>query len=182
MKKVLIVVLLTMMSVYLVAQESHPGLFKLMKNVVIKLGTDPMIVAAVKAKNTQNESMDTIKMHDQEWIAATTPTPFMKEIFDNETSKHLRQLSNTKAYYAEIFAMDKNGAIVALTNLTSDYWQGDEDKFTKSYADGKGATHIGEAKFDESTQKELVQVSVPVKDGDMTIGAVTVGIVVDEIE
>ncbi len=182
MKKYFLLTLLIIVSLSLLAQETHPGLLKLVSNVVIKLGSDPMIVDAVKAKNAQNESMDTIKKIDQEWMEAEAPTPFMKSLLDNETSEHLRQLSNAKAYYAEIFVMDNKGALVALTDLTSDYWQGDEKKFTESYADGNGKTFIDEMKYDESTQKNLVQVSVPVKDGNNTIGAITVGIVVDEIE
>jgi hypothetical protein len=69
-----------------------------------------------------------------------------------------------------------------MTDKTSDYWQGDEDKFIESYKNGTGAVHIGDIKFDDSAQVYLVQVSVPVKDGDTVIGAVTIGIDVDKFE
>ncbi len=182
MGKLTIISLLLLVSISLVAQESHPGLLKLISNVVVKLETDPIIVSAVRAKNEQNESSEEIQKHDQEWMAAKSPTPFMNSLLENDVSEYLRKLSTAKAYYAEIFVMDKNGALVALSDLTSDYWQGDEDKFTKSYANGEGKTFIDNAKYDESSKKTLVQVSVPVKDGEKVIGAITVGIVVDEIE
>jgi hypothetical protein len=35
-------------------------------------------------------------------------------------------------------------------------------------------------KFDDSTQAYLVQASVPVKDGDKVIGAITFGILIDK--
>ena len=53
-------------------------------------------------------------------------------------------------------------------------------KFIKSYSGGKGAVFVDEVKFDNSTQAYLVQVSVPVKDGDKVIGAITFGINVDK--
>jgi hypothetical protein len=67
-----------------------------------------------------------------------------------------------------------------MSDKTSDYWQGDEAKFIKSYSGGKGAVFVDEVKFDNSTQAYLVQVSVPVKDGDKAIGAITFGINVDK--
>lgn len=42
--------------------------------------------------------------------------------------------------------------------------------------------HLGEVTFDESTQAYLVQISVPVKDGDTVIGAITFGINIEETD
>jgi hypothetical protein len=69
-----------------------------------------------------------------------------------------------------------------MTDKTSDYWQGDEAKFKNSYKGGAGGVHISDVKFDESTQAYLTHVSVPVKDGDKVIGAITVGIDVEKIK
>ena len=69
-----------------------------------------------------------------------------------------------------------------MTDKTSDYWQGDEAKFKKSYNGGEGAVFIDDVEFDDSTQAYLVQISVPVKDGGNVIGAITFGIDVDQIE
>jgi sensor histidine kinase regulating citrate/malate metabolism len=41
---------------------------------------------------------------------------------------------------------------------------------------------ISDVKFDDSTQAYLVQVSVPVKDADKVIGAITVGIDVEKLK
>jgi len=69
-----------------------------------------------------------------------------------------------------------------MTGKTSDYWQGDEAKFKKSFASGAGGIFIDEVEFDDSTQAYLVQASVPVKDGGKVIGAITFGIDVDKIQ
>jgi len=42
---------------------------------------------------------------------------------------------------------------------TTDYWQGDEAKFIRSYNNGKGEVFVDDVKFDDSTQAYLVQVS-----------------------
>jgi len=99
----------------------------------------------------------------------------------SECGKHLDEISKSKAYFAEIFVMDNQGANVAMTDKTSDYWQGDEDKFTQSFKNGAGGIHISDVEFDDSTQLYIVQVSVPVKDGDKVIGAITFGIDVDNL-
>jgi hypothetical protein len=77
--------------------------------------------------------------------------------------------------------MDNQGANVAMSDKTSDYWQGDEDKFIKSYNAGKGGVHISEIKWDESSQANIVQVSVAVKENDKVIGALTIGLDVDQM-
>ena len=77
--------------------------------------------------------------------------------------------------------MDNQGANVAMTNRTSDYWQGDEAKFKKSFNGGKGGIFIDEVEFDLSCMAFLIQISVPVMDGDKAIGAITFGIDADRI-
>ena len=101
---------------------------------------------------------------------------------DSECGKHIRGIQDSADYYAEIFVMDNQGANVAMTDKTSDYWQGDEAKFQKSFNDGKGAVFVDDVEFDDSTQAYLVQVSVPVKDGGQVIGAITIGVDVDKVE
>jgi hypothetical protein len=125
--------------------------------------------------------LNQIKERDKEWMASPGITPFMQAMLDTDCSKHLQEFQKKYPYYDEIFVMDNQGANVALTDKTSDYWQGDEAKFQKSYNNGAGAIFIDDVKFDDSTQAYLVQVSVPVKDGDKVIGAITAGIDLDKL-
>ena len=145
------------------------------------LGTDPVIVAAVKAENAKGKSLDAIKELDEKWKGTAGVVDYMQALMDSECGKHLRGLQDGKPYYAEIFVMDNQGANVCMTDKTSDYWQGDEAKFKDSFAGGKGAVHLSDVKFDDSTQAYLVQVSVPVKDGEKVIGAITFGIDLDQM-
>jgi len=149
---------------------------------LVTMGTDPVIVEAVKAENAKGKTLDQIKEMDEKWQATAGVADFMQVLMDSDCGKHLKSKQESEPYYAEIFVMDNQGALVALTDKTSDYWQGDEAKFTESYKDGAGAVHIGDVEFDDSSQAYLVQVSVPVKDGDKAIGAITIGIDVDKVQ
>ena len=55
---------------------------------------------------------------------------------------------------------------------TSDYWQGVEAKWKRTFVDGKDA-FVEEPAFDVSTGKYAIQVSVPIAEGTKRVGAVT---------
>ena len=161
-------------------EKAPQGVVDLANSTLAKLGSDPMIVAAVKAENAKGKTLAQIQELDKKWMATPGIVDYMKALLDNECGKYLRKIQASAPYYAEIFVMDNQGANVAMSDKTSDYWQGDEAKFIKSYNGGRGDVFIDEVKFDNSTQAYLVQVSVPVKDGDKVIGAITFGINVDK--
>lgn len=147
-----------------------------------KYGNDAVIIAAVKEQNKQKITLEKIKEMDTKWKATAGVAPYMQELIDSECGKHITKILETEEYFEEIFVMDNQGANVAMTFKTSDYWQGDEAKFKNSFKMGVGAVFVDDVEFDESTQTYLVQVSVPVKDGDRAIGAITFGINIDKIE
>lgn len=164
------------------AEQAPEVVVKLAQTTIAPLGTDPVIVAAVKAENAKNKTLDQIKAMDEKWKSTAGIADYMKAMVTSECGKRLKAILESKPFYAEIFVMDNQGANVAMTDKTSDYWQGDEAKFKKSYNGGNGAVFVDEVEFDDSTQAYLCQVSVPVRDGDQVIGAITVGIDVDKIE
>ena len=163
-------------------EKAPPKVVDLANSEFVKLGADPIIVEAVRAENAKGKTLDQIKKMDKKWRDTPGVADFMKALMESECGKYLAKIQDTTPYFAEIFVMDNQGANVAMTDKTSDYWQGDEAKFKESYKGGAGAVHIGDVEFDDSTQAYLVQVSVPVKDGKKVIGAITFGIDVDKLE
>lgn len=82
-----------------------------------------------------------------------------------------------------VFAVDNRGLNVAQSVESSDYWQGDEAKWQKTFGNGSGDIHISEVEFDESTGSYQSQVSMPISDpstGEL-IGAITLGINVQSL-
>ena len=180
-KRILCVLSLVMAS-SLVYAEDAPESVKALVPELKTLGTNPVLVTAVKAQNATGMTLDEIKKKDEAWMATSGVDDFMKSLMSSDAAKELSKIEKSKPYFDELFLMDKLGANVAMTNKTSDYWQGDEDKFTGSFNNGAGGIDVGKVKFDKSTQAYLVQVSVPVMDGGKAIGAITIGINVDELE
>ena len=163
------------------AEEAPQKIKDLAQNQLTAYGKEPVIVEAVKAENAKGKTLDQIKALDAKWMATPGISADMKALMESQCGKFLRDLQKSSPYFLEIFVMDHQGANVALTEKTSDYWQGDEAKFQKSFNGGTGAIFVDAVKFDESTQAYQVQVSVPVMDGDQAIGAITLGIDVDKV-
>jgi hypothetical protein len=163
-------------------EKASQKVVDLANSKIAGLGKDAVIVEAVKAENAKGKTMEQIKAMDKKWKATPGYVDYMKAIMESKCGKHLQKIVAGAPYYAEIFVMDNQGANVAMSDKTSDYWQGDEAKFKKSFNNGKGAVFIDDVKFDDSSQAYTVQVSVPVIDGDKVIGAITFGIDVDKID
>jgi hypothetical protein len=161
---------------YSFSQDVPAHIKKLAETKLVKWASSSEITSAVKTQNAKNISLDEIKQEDQKWIATSGVDDFMKDMLANSCSSYLKSLLKQNPYFTEIFVMDNKGANVGMSNKTSDYWQGDEDKFIKCYNNGNGTTFFGKLSFDESTQAYTIQVSVPVKESGKTIGAVTFGI------
>jgi len=140
------------------------------------IAAKPEVIAAVKAQNAKNLTLDTTKATDSKWIAASGGLPEAKTMLESATSKALLAAEKAKPYFTESILTDNQGANVAISSMTSDYWQGDEPKFVKAWADGKGDDYIARAKKDESSGAVVSQVSIPVMDGGKVIGTLTIGV------
>ncbi len=164
------------------AEEAPQAVKDFATSTLAAFGNDPIIIEAVKAQNSKGMSLSEIQATDQKWQSTAGIDSFMQAMMDSDVGKHLVSVLESQEYYAEIFVMDNQGANVAMTGKTSDYWQGDEAKFKNSFAGGDGAVFVDEVEFDDSSQAYLTQVSVPVMDGGKAIGAITFGIDVDKVQ
>ncbi len=163
-------------------EKAPPQVIEFAKSKLAALGSDPIIVEAVKKENAKGKTLAQIQETDAKWKNTPGVADYMQAIMDSACGKHLRTLQESETYYSEIFVMDNQGANVAMTDKTSDYWQGDEAKFKNSFNGGKGDVFVDEVEFDDSSQAYLSQVSVPVLDNGKVIGAITFGIDIDKIE
>lgn len=143
----------------------------------------PNIVRAVESQNGENLTLAQIKERDQIWINADGGNnSLIREITRNDVAKYLQRRVENNAAIDEVFITDNQGANVAAYPPTSDYWQGDEGKFTSSFNDGTGTVFIGPLEQDASTNKSQVQISAPIISNNQTIGVLIMGVSVDYIE
>ena len=148
-----------------------------------QIAQNELVVAAIVAQNVITADYDQARIDelDAQWRAEVdgAAKPLIDATLGTEASRWLVQAQEQGAgLYTEIFVMDARGLNVAQSTITSDYWQGDEDKFTASFGAGGQAVHIGEVEQDESTQAFQSQVSITVTDpaSGAPIGAITVGV------
>jgi len=146
------------------------------------MGYIPSIVRAVENQNSLAIPLTDIKADDESWKNADKDSKaLIRRITQNDIAKYFQRRVENNPAIDEVFLTDNQGANVAAYPPTSDYWQGDEDKWTESYNNGNGVVYIGPLEFDESTQKTQVQISAPVIANNATIGVLVLGVSVDYI-
>ena len=82
---------------------------------------------------------------------------------------------------SEILIMDSDGYAVALSQTTTDLYQGDEQKFFKTFPHGKNSAFVSDIIYDASTRTYQSQVSFCLSDEISPIGVVTFGVNVEKI-
>jgi hypothetical protein len=143
---------------------------------------DKILIEAVKAQNGAHANLtaDDIKKLDTQWRGEIDKTdkPLINSVMNNALSKFLSEKKEgSGGLITEIFVMDNKGLNVGQSDVTSDYWQGDEAKWQKTYQAGKDAVFVDGVEKDESTQRLQSQISIPIVDADGTvIGAATIGV------
>lgn len=170
------------------ANDFEAGLGKVLDTQISSWLGDPIVVEAIKAQNTKNAALDqtAIDALDKQWRAEAKAGggPLIAEVTGNALSAFLTQKAkDSNGLYLEIFVMDDKGLNVGQSDVTSDYWQGDEAKWQKTYAVGPQGKLIDEVDFDESAKAFVSQVSRTIVDpaDGHAIGAITVGINVEKL-
>ena len=141
---------------------------------------DPLFITAVIAQNKQHLTPAEIDIRDKAWVAGKAE-PLVKQMTTGPCADHLRQLAAASPIYSESFVMDDQGALVCANQRSSDYMQGDEAKWIRSFNGGKGAVFIDRPRLDESAKERLAQISLPIMSGDHAIGAITIGVRIDKL-
>ena len=166
-----------------VANEFAPAMQEFLDSELSAWATDSSFVSAINAQNAQTAGYDQARIDqlDTQWRAEVgmADTPTITPVMESALSDVLRErVEAAGGRITEVFVMDAQGLNVAASDVTSDYWQGDEAKFTETYGRGPGASHLGEVEFDESTQTYQGQISLTIIDpsSGQAIGAVTVGV------
>ena len=159
------------------AEIITPYVIKDMRERIVQQVTILSITAANKVHTGTDQAA--IDKMDAAWKAEakSDDQPFIAEILSSPLSNYLLYIQASSAgLFTEIFVMDKFGLNVGQSSVTSDYWQGDEDKYQKTFAVGPDAVFVDEPEFDDNTKTWRTQVNFTVVDPATkeSIGAVTV--------
>ena len=150
---------------------------------VTELMQDPVVVRSINTQNVFNEALElsAIEELDQQWRQEREQGggALIERVLENSLSEYLQLIKEiSEGMVTEIIVMDNQGLNVGVSDITSDYWQGDEDKWQRTFALGEGAVFVDEIELDESTQIVQTQASVAIINpfDNQVIGAVTFGL------
>lgn len=142
--------------------------------------------------NNQNEKYADIgdaqiQELDAQWVKErdSDSKPLISATLTNPLSNYFMAVqAHSGGLFYEIFATDAKGLNVGQSDISSDYWQGDEDKWQKTYLLGPGAVFIDEPEFDDDHQVWLAQVNMTITDPTSmkAIGSVTLDVNLSELE
>lgn len=165
----LVLVLLDYLQAPLVARVKETGVARVPRAQA--LARDVAIREAVVASNAVVETPDQIRRRDAAWIA-NQRDPLRRAIVKAPCSDRVRELVKDDPLIVEALVINDRGTLVCSIAETSDYWQGDELKWQRTFVDGREAL-VEEPAFDASSGMYAVQVSVLIAEGVKRLGVVT---------
>lgn len=164
----------------------HEAVWRVVELEVLPWIRDATVVGALRQQNASHQgfTQDDVEALDAKWRQEllADERPLIDAVLATELSQFLKRIrAESDGLLTEIFVVDRFGLNVGQSDVTSDYWQGDEAKWQKTFLQGVGAVFIDKVEEDESTQQFQAQVSLAIADPDTTevIGSVTIGVDVD---
>jgi ABC-type amino acid transport substrate-binding protein len=146
-------------------------------------GLEPALIA--RNKKVKNLSANDIATMDRKWIEAFKVGDFSYslKVVDQELSAQLREIKKeSQGQVTEIIVTDARGLNLAISDLTSDYWQGDEEKFTTAFGQSGNQLFFNAIMYDESTKHFQVHISVPLaSESGEPLGVMIFGVDVEKV-
>ena len=139
-----------------------------------RLAAQKNIIEPVLAYNRAYQDIAAI---EQKWASLKEDDPLITQVTQNPTAKILRHYVNKISLNGEAFVIGKNGGLVAATNKTSDFYQGDEAQFIKGIALEAGIAKVINILPDKSAGTIVVKIVSPIisSDNGKAIGVLIMG-------
>jgi hypothetical protein len=97
---------------------------------------------------------------DQQWQRQQAPPPAAGNVLSNAASRFFRDVAQNDPIYSELLLTDAQGRLVAASEVTSDYFQADEEWWRHAFS--RRSPHIDDVTWDESARIYAIEISVPV--------------------
>ena len=126
-------------------------------------------------------SLSEILNLDSKWqaLAPSQPSELAANLLSLPTSKALAAWqASFDGLVTETFLMDEMGAVTALSQLTSDFWQGDEEKFSATVGKKPGEIILSDLIYDSSVRRFQILAATPLYNSNTGkfSGAVAIGL------
>lgn len=104
---------------------------------------------------------------DRRFAALDLKAPVVVEVLGNSASRYFTDITRGDPVYRELLLTDRDGRLVAASNLTSDYNQADEDWWTRVMSGGaEGEATVSDVRWDDSARTYAMEIAVPVPGDD----------------
>lgn len=148
--------------------------------------SSPVVMLTLEASNERYANLDQagIDALDKQWRAEreVEDQPLITAVLSSPLSNYLTRIqARSRGLYTEIFVMDAKGLNAGQSSITSDFWQGDEGKWQKTFQVGPEAIFIDEIEINEDTGTENAQVNLSIAQDGQVVGAITVEVNVTEL-
>lgn len=112
----------------------------------------------------QSKSPEAIRALEEKWPELAPESPELRQILENPLAERLRDFQLINPLFAELFVTDRDGALLASTNKTSDYWQADEEWWKRSAAMPSRSAYVEGIHYDRSASVYSIDVAFPIRD------------------
>ncbi|MGF1629770.1 MAG: hypothetical protein ACFCUT_09895 [Kiloniellaceae bacterium] len=148
--------------------------------------SSPVVLMTLEASNVRYAGISQagIDALDQQWVAerAVEDQPLITAVLSSPLSNYLTRIqANSQGLFSAIFVMDAAGLNAGQSAITSDFWQGDEAKWQKTYQVGPDAVFIDEIEINEETGTEIAQLNLSIAQEGKVVGAITVDVNLTEL-
>ena len=146
----------------------------------------PSLVKTLRQQNLLTAEMDPLEIRrlDRMWVkeAEQGGGELSAEILARPLSEMLKKHKVVSGrLIAEIIVADRIGLNAGVSDITSDYWQGDEPKYLNTIGHGNPGVFMEDISYDKSSRSVSAQASKSVRDPDTgeVIGMITITLRVD---
>jgi hypothetical protein len=169
---------------FALAQSEQQQILTLLLSNAQQLARSDTLLEAVQQQNLTATTLAEIRRQDTLWQQQLLQGPndgsLAYKLLESKASAQLRNWqANYSGLVTEVILMDNQGANVAISEITTDYWQGDETPFLSVFGQ-QSDYFIDVVEYDQSTRRFQVKLSVPVADAQgRHSGALSIGVDVE---
>lgn len=148
--------------------------------------SSPVVLLTLEASNERYANLEQARIDalDQQWRAEreVEDQPLITAVLSSPLSNYLTRIqANSQGLFSAIFVMDAVGLNAGQSAITSDFWQGDEAKWQKTFQVGPDAVFIDEVEVMEETGAEIRQLNMSIARDGKVVGAITVDVNITEL-
>ncbi|WP_174958996.1 substrate-binding periplasmic protein [Halopseudomonas pelagia] len=174
--------------IHMLSDDEHKHLAAVHEQLFNSWPERDELVSAVQAQNAlhQNLNIPDIMQLDRQWRdeLKKPDAPLINSVAGNPLSEWLSdQQQKNNNLITEIIVTDQLGLNVGLSEITTDYWQGDEAKFSEAFFNRTDEAYQGRLEYDQSAQGYQVHISSQIRDpaSNEIIGVLIIGLDIQRV-